>query len=68
MTLRSDFAPIQYTELIIFILTRTRRPPNNRVEVGQDRMNKEVPLQVAKRADCLSQKGASAISLDILQI
>ena len=42
MTLHSDLAPIQYTELIIFILTRTRRPPINRVEVDLVRMNKDV--------------------------
>ena len=34
MTPRSDLAPIQYTELIIFILTRTIQPPNNSVVVG----------------------------------
>ena len=44
MTLHSELAPIQYTELIIFILTRTRRPPNNRAEVDLVRMNKEESL------------------------
>ena len=44
MTLHSELAPIQYTELIIFILKRTRRPPNNRAEVDLVRMNKEESL------------------------
>ena len=44
MTLHSELAPIQDTEGIIFILTRTRRPPNNRAEVDLVRMNKEEGL------------------------
>ena len=44
MTLHSELAPIQYTELIIFILTRTSRLPNNRAEVDLVRMNKEESL------------------------
>ena len=53
MTLHSELAPIQYTELIIFILTRTGRPPNNRAEVDLVRMNKEESLI---KKTCLSEE------------